>query len=81
MTSQTSRDKSKVRYGLDSPGGSSGDGRFNSTIESHHGSSPDMKVIRHSDEIPTDLSVEKSLYFIYLKEKIIILSWRKKSTF
>jgi len=59
MTSQTSsRDKSKVRYGLDSPGGSSGDGRF--TIEGRHESSPEMKVmLKHQDEVPTDLSIEK----------------------
>merc|ERR1719376_268518 len=59
MTSETSsRDKSKVRYGLDSPGGSSGDGRF--AIEGRHGSSPEMKVmLKHQDEVPTDLSVEK----------------------
>ena len=74
MTSQTSsRDKSKVRYGLDSPGGSSGDGRF--TIEGRHESSPEMKVmLKHQDEVPTDLSIEKKFVLCSLKKIQICFS-------
>ena len=46
----------KVRYGLDSPGGSSGDGMMN-------GSSPEEVLGYQAEEIeePTDLSISKGL--------------------